>query len=77
MCGVKKKKKGTYKLIKTDILIYIWRNADDSERRNDIIHDQANSQLVKMIIPKEALTGLLTLAIQEYEPYSGASRSNC
>ena len=33
---------------------------------SDIINDRANSQLI-MIIPKEALAGLLTLAKQEYE----------
>lgn len=30
---------------------------------NDIISDQANSQLIVMIIPKEALAGLLTTRI--------------
>lgn len=37
---------------------------------HDIINDQANSQLIIMIIPKEALAVVLTLAKQEYESHA-------
>lgn len=48
----------------------IWTDTVHSGSGNDIINDQANSQLIMMIIPKEALAGLLTLAKQEYESHS-------
>lgn len=62
------KTSGTYRLLKKiHTFKRIWTRTVRSGRGNDIINDQANSQLI-MIIPKEALAGLLTK--QEYESLS-------
>lgn len=67
-------KRDTQSIKKVHRFKCIWTHALHSG--NDIINDQANSQLIKRIIPKEALAGLLTLAKQEYESDSGTGDSS-